>query len=56
VSAALTANWLGDSRADWEARIASHAGSSLVGSLLRRYGLPQRLAEALCKEVKHLNF
>ncbi|CAL8465205.1 g4740 [Coccomyxa elongata] len=47
----LTANWLGDSRADWEARLAACPGASSVPSFLRRHGVPQRLAEALCGEA-----
>lgn len=49
--AGLRANWLGDSRGDWEARLAAAAGSGTVPSLLRKHGLPQRLAEALCAEA-----
>ncbi|EIE23290.1 HI0933-like protein [Coccomyxa subellipsoidea C-169] len=47
----LSANWLGDSRADWDARLAAGPGSSSVPSLLRKHGVPQRLAEALCAEA-----
>lgn len=47
----LKANWLGDSRTEWEARISAHTGSDSVSSLLRKHGLPQRLADAICEEV-----
>lgn len=50
-AAGLSANWLGDSRADWDARLAAGPGSSSVPSLLRKHGVPQRLAEALCAEA-----
>ena len=49
--AVLQANWLGDSREAWQERISAAAGASLVGSLLRKHGLPQRLSEALCAEL-----
>jgi predicted flavoprotein YhiN len=47
----LKANWLGNSRAEWEARMVACPGSSSVPSLLRKHGLPQRLAEAICAEA-----
>ncbi len=40
--AGLTANWLGDSRADWEARLAACPGASSVPSFLRRRGTKSR--------------
>ena len=40
----------GEGRPAWEQRLAA-GGSGLVPNLLRKHGLPQRLAEALCLEA-----
>lgn len=47
----LQANWLGDSREAWQERLEAAPGASLVNSVLRKHGLPQRLSEALCAEL-----
>ncbi|KAK9816666.1 hypothetical protein WJX72_003465 [[Myrmecia] bisecta] len=46
----LQANWTGEERTVWDAQLAS-AGGSLVPVVLRRHGLTQRLAAALCEEL-----
>ncbi|PRW59453.1 hypothetical protein C2E21_1555 [Chlorella sorokiniana] len=46
----IRAQWTGDAAADWEARLLE-GGPALVPNMLRREGLPQRLAEALCLEA-----
>lgn len=49
--AELLVDWTGEGQGAWEARL-SGGGSGLVPGLLRRHGLPQRLAEALCAEAR----
>ncbi len=46
----IRAQWTGDAAAEWEARLLE-GGAALVPNMLRREGLPQRLAEALCLEA-----
>lgn len=46
----IRVQWTGDAATDWEARLLE-GGPALVPNMLRREGLPQRLAEALCLEA-----
>lgn len=46
----VRAQWTADGAAAWEARLLE-GGASMVPGALRREGLPQRLAEALCEEA-----
>jgi predicted flavoprotein YhiN len=46
----LRVQWTGAGAEEWEARL-QEGGAQLVPSLLRREGVPQRLAEALCGEA-----
>ena len=48
-SADLEVQWLADAGLDvWDARLKE---KGILSSLLRRHGLPQRLADALCEEA-----
>lgn len=47
---AVRAQWTPLDAAGWEARLLE-GGAALVAGALRREGLPQRLAEALCGEA-----
>ena len=46
----IRVQWTGDTAAEWEARLLE-GGPAQVPNMLRREGLPQRLAEALCLEA-----
>lgn len=48
--AGLTANWTGASSEEWRQRCRESGALSVTG-LLRRHGIPQRLAEALAAEL-----
>ena len=51
LGAVFHVDWLGVGREEWDARMRAAPGSSGVPSLLRRHGLPARLAEALAEEL-----
>ena len=46
----LVVNWGGDDVETWRARLAAQ-GPGLVVNTLRKHGVPQRLAEALCADA-----
>lgn len=46
----LVVNWGGDDADTWRARLAAQ-GPGLVVNMLRKHGVPQRLAEALCADA-----
>ena len=49
--AVLRANWLGASEGEWGGYLRCAVGSASVPSVLKRRGLPARLADALCAEL-----
>ncbi len=48
--AELVVDWTGEGRGAWEQRLAGKGVGGVAG-VLRKHGLPQRLAEALCMEA-----
>ena len=50
LSAAMTINWLGQPLEHWQA-LLQQGGPASAQAVLRKAGMPQRLAEALCREA-----
>lgn len=50
---AMVVNWTGETREEWESRLDAKVsgGATMIASLMRKNGVPQRLADALCDEV-----
>lgn len=47
----MEANWTGEAATVWEERLQAGGGAT-VSALLRRHAIPQRLADALSKQLQ----